>query len=106
MDEQIRILQQSLSAAREEIGKLEARVRDLKSALHTTPKDARPIPAKEAHRQLTDLSNSIVESMNRAAEEGLREYRNLLQKETRKVWRSCARATDKSPAPPSRSSKH
>jgi hypothetical protein len=107
MDEQIRILQQSLSAAREEIGKLEARVRDLKSALHTTPKDARPIPAKEAHRQLTDLSNSIVESMNRAAEEGLREYRNLLQKENQEsVAKLRAGDGTNPPAPPSRSSKH
>jgi hypothetical protein len=81
MDEQIRILQQSLAATREELGRLEARMRELKSELQAATKKAPPTTAKEAQRQLTALSNSIVESMNRAAEEGLREYRSLLQRE-------------------------
>ena len=107
MDEQIRVLQQSLSTAREEIGKLEARVRELKSALQTMPKNARPIPAKEAHRQLTDLSNSIVESMNRAAEEGLREYRSLLQRENQEsAAKLRAGEGTPPPEPPGPSSKH
>ena len=72
MDEQIRILQQSLTATREELGRLEARVRELKSELQTAAKKTPPTPAKDAQRQLTALSNSIVGSMNRAAEEGLR----------------------------------
>lgn len=81
MDEQIRILQQTLTTAREDLGRLEARMRELKSDLQTAAKKTPLTPAKEAQRQLTELSNSIVERMNRAAEEGLREYQTRLEKE-------------------------
>ena len=43
-------------------------------------KPARPPPLEEAQRQLTAMTNSVVESMNRAAEAGLSEYRSLLAK--------------------------
>ena len=52
MDEQIRILQESLSATKEEIGKLEARVggTEVRPASHSEKRAC--TPAKEAHRQL------------------------------------------------------
>jgi hypothetical protein len=107
MDEQIRILQESLSATKEEIGKLEARVGELKSDLQATAKNAPLTPAKEAHRQLTALSNSIVESMNRAAKEGLREYRSLLQRENQESAAKLRADSGKNPpAPPDLLPKH
>lgn len=107
MDEQIRILQQSLTATREELGRVEARVRELKSDLQIAAKKAPLTPAKEAQRQLTDLSNSIVESMNRAAEEGLREYRTRLEKENQEsAAKSRAGGGTNPPVPSGPSSKH
>ena len=100
MDEQIRIVQQSLTATREELGRLEARMRELKSDLQITTKKTSPTPAKDAQRQLTELSNSIVESMNRAAEEGLREYRTRLEKENQEsAAKLRSRHTANPPAP-------
>ena len=81
MGEQIRVLQEILNVTKQEVAKLESQVRQLKSELQSPTKAAHLVPAKEAHRQLTALSRSIIEKMNRAAEEGLREYRSLLQRE-------------------------
>ena len=78
--EEIKVLSENLSAARLEVGRLEARIEELKSELQAATVSA-PTPVQEARRQLAALSNSIVESMNRAAEAGLLEYRSLLQKE-------------------------
>jgi hypothetical protein len=65
------------------MGKLEARIQELKCGLQsTTVNPPEPSPSlPEAHRQLTALANSVIESMNRAAEAGLSDYRKLLQKE-------------------------
>ncbi len=82
MGEQLRILQESLNTTREEVGKLEARVRELRNGLQTKTKTAHSTTPEETQRQLAALSNSILESMNRAAEDGLREYRRLLQTES------------------------
>jgi len=76
---ELAMLRESLSAAREEIRTLEAKVEELKSALSATAEN--PTPMQEARRQLAALTKSVVESMNRAAEAGLNEYRNLLRKE-------------------------
>ena len=81
LEEEIRVLRESLSAAREEMGKLEARIQELKCGLEAATANPPPPPLQEARRQLTALANSVVESMNHAAEAGLSEYRSLLQKE-------------------------
>jgi len=81
LEEEIKVLKESLSASREEIGKLEAKIQELKCAVQATTENPPPTPLQEARRQLTALANSIIESMNRAAEGGLSEYRRLLQKE-------------------------
>jgi len=83
LEEEVKALREILSASREEIEKLEARVRELQSGLKATTEDPSTPPQslEEARRQLTDMTNSVVESMNRAAEAGLNEYRNLLKKE-------------------------
>jgi hypothetical protein len=105
MEEQIRVLREGLSSTKEEIAKLEVRMRELKADLQST--HVPPSPAKEAHRQLTALSNSIVESMNKAAEEGLREYKNLLQKENQECTaKPRSAASQNQPLPPTPSSKH
>ena len=107
MDEQIRILQQSLTATKEELGRLEARVRELKSDLQIAAKKTPLTPAKEAQRQLTELSSSIVESMNRAAQEGLREYRSRLEKENQESSAKLRAGGGTNPVvPPGPSSKH
>jgi hypothetical protein len=107
MEEQIKVLRESLNSTREEIGKLEARLRELKSDVRTTTENIPPSPVKEAHRQLTVLSNSIVESMNRAAEEGLREYKHLLQKENQEnAAKQHASAEKNPPSPPNPTTKH
>jgi hypothetical protein len=107
MDEQMRVLQQSLTATREELGRMEARVRELRSDLQAAAKKTPLALAKEAQRQLTELSNSIVESMNRDAEEGLREYRARLEKENQEsAAKSRAGGGTNPPVPPGPSSKH
>jgi hypothetical protein len=81
LEEEIKGLKESLGAARKEIGQLQARIQELQRGLKaTTEKPSPTIPQQEAHRQLTALANSVVESMNRAAIAGLNEYRSLLQK--------------------------
>lgn len=79
LEEQIKILWESLRAAAAELQNLEAMMLELKGGAPA----GIPSPARlnEAHHQLTALSNSVVERMNLAAETGLREYRSMLQKE-------------------------
>ena len=58
------------------------------------------MPLQEARRQLAALSNSIVESMNRAAEAGLLEYRNLLEKENQESAARRRSEAEQNPPPP------
>jgi hypothetical protein len=81
LQEEIKVLKVSLSAAREEIGKLETKTQELKRGLEAATGTAPPTPLQEARRQLTAMTNSVIESMNHAARAGLNEYRSLLQKE-------------------------
>jgi len=105
MEEQIRVLREGLTSTKEEIAKLEARTRELKADLQSI--HVPPSPVKEAHHQLSVLSNSIVESMNKAAEDGLREYKTLLQKENQECSAKVrAAASQDPPVPPIPSSKH
>jgi hypothetical protein len=107
MGEQIRILQESLNITKEEVGKLETRVRQMKADLQTPPKSTHTTPAKEAQRQFTALSNSMLEDMRRAVEEGLREYRSLLQKENQESASKLGTGTGMNPpTPPGRQQKH
>lgn len=85
LEAEIKDLREGLIAARKEIGKLEATIQELKSELQAATEAAPPTPLQEARRQLAALANSIVESMNRAAEAGLLEYRNLLQEENKEA---------------------
>jgi predicted RNase H-like nuclease (RuvC/YqgF family) len=100
LEEEIKVLRKSLSAASKEIGKLEARIQELKGDLQATTENPPLTPLKEAHQQLTALSNSVVESMNRAADTGLREYRILLQKENQESAARLLRAAEQNPRPP------
>jgi HAMP domain-containing protein len=100
LEEEIKVLRESLRAAREEMGKLEARIEELKSDLQAATGSAPPTPLQEARRQLAALSNSIVESMNRAAEAGLLEYRNLLQKENQESAARRRLEAEQNPPPP------
>jgi len=95
-------LRDSLSAARAEIGTLEAKIRELKGDLQTSTQNlTAPTPVQETRRQLTALTNSVVESMNRAAEAGLREYRSLLDKANdESAARKRADAEENTPPPP------
>ena len=97
--EEIKGLRESLSEARK-IVKLEAGLQELKCALAgaTGNPPPTPTPLQEARRQLTALTNSVVDSMNRAAEAGLREYRSLLQKENQQT--ATRLGTEKTPQPP------
>lgn len=100
LEEEIKVLKESLNAAREEMGKLEARIEELKSDLQAATGSGPPAPLQEARRQLAAMSNSIVESMNRAAEAGLLEYRNLLQKENLENAARRRSETAQNPPPP------
>ena len=81
--QQVQLVGERLSAAKEEVGKLETQTQELQRNLQPVVERAPLISSQmqEARRQLVDLTNSVVESMNRAAEAGLKEYRSLLQKE-------------------------
>lgn len=104
MGEQIRLLQETLNVTKQEVAKLESQVRQLKSELQSPAKAPHLIPGKEAHRQLTALSKAIIEKMNRAAQEGLREYRSLLQKENEESSAKLLANTEDRPAAPITSS--
>lgn len=81
VEEEIKVLKASLSAVQEEMGKLEATIQELQAKLEATGGNPPTAPLEEAKRQLVALSNTVIENMNRAAEDGLQEYRSLLQKE-------------------------
>ena len=102
LEEEIRVLRESLSASREEIGKLEAKIQELKCSLQATTENPRqpPTPLEEARRQLIALTNSVVESMNRAAEAGLSEYRRLLLKENQESAARQRPGAEENPPPP------
>jgi methyl-accepting chemotaxis protein len=101
LEEEIRVLRESLSTTRKEIAQLEAKVQELQCGLKATPEKPPPSPPlQEAHRQLTALANSVVESMNRAAAAGLREYRSLLQKENQQSAARVGAGTGKNPPLP------
>jgi len=98
LEEQIKVLRESLRAAREEMGRLEAAIRELISHLPAAAGSPPPTPLHDAQRQIAALANSVIESMNRAAEAGLREYKNLLQEENREI--AARRVRDAGPNPP------
>ena len=100
LEQEVRVLGESLRAAREEMGKLEGRIQELKRSMEAPMANVPPTPLQEAQRQLTALTNSVVESMNRAAEAGLGEYRSLLQKENQKNAVELLPAAGKSPPSP------
>lgn len=81
--QQVQRVGERLGAAKEEVGKLETQTQELQRNLQPVAERAPLISSQmqEARRQLVALTNSVVESMNRAAEAGLTEYRSLLQKE-------------------------
>jgi hypothetical protein len=81
--EQVRSVAERLSAAKEEVERLETQTQELQRNLQPVAEKAPLISSQmqEARRQLVDLTNSVVGSMNRAAEGGLEEYRRRLQKE-------------------------
>jgi len=83
IDQQVQLVGERLSAAKDEVGKLEAQIQELQRGLQPVAASAPTLPSQvqEARRQLVTLANSVLESMNRAAEAGLKEYRSLLQKE-------------------------
>jgi hypothetical protein len=99
LEAEIKVLRESLSAAKKEMAKLEARIQELKNQLHAATENPRLTPLKDAQQQLTALSNSIVESMNRAAETGLREYRNFLQKENQENAARLRKEAERNPRP-------
>ena len=86
LEEEIKVLREGLSASSEKMAKLEAKIQELQGGREATAEIPPPPPAplQEARRQLTALTNAVVESMNRAAEAGLNEYRSLLRKENQK----------------------
>ncbi len=100
LEEQVKALRESLRAAREEMAKLEAGIQELKSHLPVAAGSPSPAPLHDAQRQLAALANSVVESMNRAAEAGLREYQNLLQEENRESAARQGRDAGPNPPPP------
>jgi hypothetical protein len=102
LEEEIRVLRESLSASREEIGKLEAKIQELKCSLQATTENPQrpPTPLEEARRQLAALTNSVVESMNRAAEAGLNEYRSFLRKENQESAARQRRGAEENPPAP------
>jgi hypothetical protein len=100
LEEEIKGLRERLSAAREEMAKLEAGIQELKSHLPAPAGNPSPMTLHEAHRQLTALANSVVESMNRAAEDGLREYRNLLHAENQESAARRRPTAEHNPPPP------
>jgi len=107
LEEEVRVLRESLNAARAEMGKLEASIEELKNSLQATTENILPppTPLEEARRQLSTLADSVVESMNRAAEAGLGQYRSLLQKENQDSaarMRPAAKAPAPLPGGPSR----
>ena len=109
LEEEVRALRASLSASREEMGKNEARIQELKCSLQATSESLLrpPTPLEEARRQLSALADSVVKSMNRAAEDGLSQYRSLLQKENQESaarLRPGAKARPPLPGGPSRES--
>ncbi len=83
LDQHIRLLGERLNAAFDEIKRLEIQIEELRDGLQSLQGGVPRTPAQveEARQQLTTLVHSVVESMNRAAEAGLKEYRDLLQKE-------------------------
>ena len=81
LEREAKALWESLRGAKEEMGKLEVRIQEMQAQLQALQASPSAAPLKEAQRQLAELSNSVVERMNRAADEGLREYRQQLQKE-------------------------
>jgi methyl-accepting chemotaxis protein len=64
---EIGTLRASLREAREEVTRLETEIQELKSSLDATLESPALTSLPEARRQLSALANSIVESMNRAA---------------------------------------
>lgn len=78
----IQTLNETLAASRQEIGELQDAVQELRGNLLAASASAgATTPLQEARRQLAALANSVVESMNTAAQAGLNEYRNLLRRE-------------------------
>jgi len=86
LEGEIKGLREGLSASCERIGKLEARMQELQGGQQAATEipSPPPVPLQEARRQLTALTNSVVESMNRAAAAGLDEYRSLAERESEK----------------------
>jgi hypothetical protein len=101
LEEEIKVLRESLSASRKEIGQLEAKIQELQSGLKAAmERPPAPPPLQETQRRLTALANSVVEGMNRAAADGLREYRSLLQKENQESASRMRPGAEKNPARP------
>lgn len=99
LEEEVKVLREDLIAFREEIRKLEGKIQHLQNGLQSS-KDSSvlsPTPLQDARRQLTTLANSVVESMNRAAQAGLNDYRVLLRKENQKSAARLRAGTDDGP---------
>lgn len=107
LEKEIAVLREDLNSSREEIRKLEAKVQQLQASVQG-PKESSllpPTPVQEARRQLTTLANAVVESMNRAAQAGLNDYRTLLRKENQKNAARLRAGADDGP-PPSAGAAH
>jgi hypothetical protein len=84
LEEEVKVLRESLDAAQEQIRKLEAQMQELHDDVRDAGEVAPPPPLEEARRQLAAMAKAVVESMNRAAQAGLNEYQELLRKENQK----------------------
>lgn len=100
LQQEIKALRDIVLAAREEIGRLDAKVEELQCGFEAASSSAPPPPLQEAQRQFTALLNSVVESMNRSAEAGLTEYRNLLKKENQEAAGPLRLAAEAGAGPP------
>jgi hypothetical protein len=83
LDQRIQSLDERLTAVYDEVKRLETKVEELRVSVQSAPANVTMTAAdvEEARRRLNTLVHSIVESMNRAADAGLKEYRDLLQKD-------------------------
>ena len=100
LEKEIKVLRGIVSAARQEIERLDARIEELQDGFEAVTPAPPPPPLPEVQQQLTALLNAAVESMNRAAEAGLTEYRRLLEQENQKTAARTGLAAHEKAAPP------
>jgi hypothetical protein len=104
LDQQIQLLSERLNAAWDEVKRLEIQIEELRDNVQSAQEQQNvlmmPEQMEEARRRLAALVNSAVESLNRAAEAGLAEYRRLLQKELQLAGAKPRSDAEKNPRSP------